>query len=112
MRSLKRDCEAALASGLQFAGAHSPDGRLNLCHMGTSKVLKPGRGEEFFARSQFKGFTEHAKAIGSPPARRHSGDRLRGKAKTRKRKAKKTPPSKYKSTRKHENKPGFTALFS
>jgi hypothetical protein len=69
MRSLKRDCEAALASGLQFAGAYSPDGRLNLCHMGTSKVLKPGRGEEFFARSQFKGFTEHAKAIGSPPAR-------------------------------------------
>jgi transposase len=55
---------------------------------------------------------ETAKAIGSPPARRHSGDRLRGKAKTRKRKAKETPPPKYKSARKHENKPGFTALFS
>jgi hypothetical protein len=34
-----------------------------------------------------------------------------GKAKTRKRKAKETPPPKYKSAWKHENKPGFTALF-
>jgi hypothetical protein len=52
-----------------------------------------------------------AKATGSPPARRHSRVRLRGKAKTRKRQAKETPPPKYKSARKHENKPGLHSPF-
>src|SRR5437868_5475577 len=52
-----------------------------------------------------------AKATASPPAKRHSGDRLRGKAKTPKQKTKKTSPPRIKSARKHENKPGPQGPF-
>jgi hypothetical protein len=47
-----------------------------------------------------------AKATGSPPAKRHSGDRVRGKSQARKSQTKEAPPPKYKSTRKH-HKPGL-----
>jgi hypothetical protein len=51
------------------------------------------------------------KATGSPPARRRSGDQLRGKAKTRKRQTKETSPPRNKSAQKHENKPGLQSPF-
>jgi hypothetical protein len=52
-----------------------------------------------------------AKATASPPAKRHSGDRPRGKAKTPKHKTKETSPPRIKSARKHENKPGLRSPF-
>src|SRR5580704_13396650 len=53
-----------------------------------------------------------AKATASPPARRHNGDRLRGKAKPQRHQTKETPPPKHESAWKHENKPGLHSPFS
>jgi hypothetical protein len=54
---------------------------------------------------------EMVKATGSPPARRHSGDRLGGKAKKPKYKTKESPSQSFKSTQisrhKHNHKPGL-----
>src|ERR1019366_3898339 len=52
-----------------------------------------------------------AKATASPPARRRSGDRPRGKAKTPKHKTKETSPPKHESAWKHEINRGFIAPF-
>src|ERR1700738_3606664 len=52
-----------------------------------------------------------AKATASPPARRRSGDRPRGKAKTPKYKTKETSPPKHESAWKHEINRGFIAPF-
>src|ERR1700730_3930522 len=53
-----------------------------------------------------------AKTTASPPARRHNGDRLRGKAKPQRHQTKETPPPKHESAWKHENKPGRHSPFS
>src|ERR1700731_3509670 len=53
-----------------------------------------------------------AKATASPPARRHNGDRLRGKANPQRHQTKETPPPKHESAWKHENKPGLHSPFS
>ena len=53
----------------------------------------------------------NGEATGSPPARRRSGDQLKGKAKTPKRQTKKIPPPKYESARRRKLDRGFTALF-
>src|SRR5208283_4152590 len=52
-----------------------------------------------------------AKATASPPARRRSGDRPRGKAKTPKHKTTETSQPKHESPRKHEINRGFIAPF-
>src|SRR3984893_12006724 len=52
-----------------------------------------------------------AKATGSPPARRHSRDRLRGKAKKPKYKTKESPSPSFKATQKHNHKPGLQSPF-
>ena len=52
-----------------------------------------------------------AKATASPPARSHSADRPRGKAKTPKHKTKETSPPKHESAWKHEINRGFIAPF-
>src|ERR1700693_1474140 len=52
-----------------------------------------------------------AKATASPPARRRSGDRPRGKAKTPKYKTKETSPPKHESVWKHEINRSFIAPF-
>src|ERR1700730_16317937 len=52
-----------------------------------------------------------AKATGSPPARRHNRDWLRGKAKKPKHKTKESPSPSFKSTQKHNHKPGLQSPF-
>jgi hypothetical protein len=48
---------------------------------------------------------------GSPPARRHSRDWLKGKAKKPKCKTKESPSPSFKSTQKHNHKPGLQRPF-